>query len=705
MFRNLRLGTRLIGGFASVALLVLIMGFVGLRSQSSVYADVLKITDISVPQLATLNVLDGAMRDLRRMQAGELLAKRDKNESLFADYHKQRDSIAVNYRTSREEFDKVPRSSDEDAIWKELSKDSDAFAVASDRVEALLAQNKVDEAHAEFLGDAKVQFGACNALLGKLAGTVVATAKAHEARVDATNAAARIELIVAGVLAWLLAAALGLFLTRGIAVPVKALAAAADRLALGDTNVAADTDSRDELGDLGRSFNAMIATSKEQAQAARRIAAGDLTVTLKAKSDADLLTQSFIHVVESLQSLVGEAKLLTEAAIAGRLSTRGNADKFAGGYREIVVGVNQTLDEILNPINDATDILQRVAQRDLTARVTAEYQGDHAKIKEALNNAVENLQQALAEVSTATSQVAAAADQIASSGQTLAQGASDEASMIEEVSSSLHEITSMARTSAAGAKEAETLAQSTKASTDQGSEKMHELGDAMGKLKTSSDQTAKIVKTIDEIAFQTNLLALNAAVEAARAGDAGKGFAVVADEVRALSIRAAEAAKQTAALIEESVEHTRRGVTMTTEAQVNFADIAKRSNRVREVMAELAAASEQQTLGIAQVNTAVEQMNAVTQATAASAEESASAAEELTSQATQMRELVSRFKVDGDERGANRAAPVHAVRRPSAAPHLVARRPQTFGKGRTAVLRAAAQVIPFGGDDDAVSEF
>jgi methyl-accepting chemotaxis protein len=189
-------------------------------------------------------------------------------------------------------------------------------------------------------------------------------------------------------------------------------------------------------------------------------------------------------------------------------------------------------------------------------------------------------------------------------------------------------------------------------------------------------------------------------VEAARAGDAGKGFAVVADEVRALSIRAAEAAKQTAALIEESVGHTQQGVTMTKDVQETFFDIAKRASRVREVMAEMAAAAEQQTLGIGQVNTAVEQMNAVTQQTAASAEESASAAEELTSQATQVRGLVGQFQLDSGKRGGYAPASVSAVRRATPS----ARRGQAGG-GRPAVAKAAASLIPFGDEDNAASEF
>ena len=531
----------------------------------------------------------------------------------------------------------------------------------------------------------------------------------------ARNAAATIEAmhattvrsqITTAVLAVLLFAAvlvLGVVVSRSIVGPLKRGVTMMQELSQGHLGMRLGMDRTDEIGVLATTMdsfadsmqNVMVGTMK-------KIADGDLSSDIPVTDAKDEVSPALRGTIQSLRGLIKEVEALSTAGAEGHLATRGNADQFKGAYRGVVQGFNTTLDLLLAPVNDATQVLERVAERDLTARITSDYKGDHAKIKHALNTAVDNLQQTLAEISGATEQVAAAADQIATSSQALAQGASEEASTIEEVSSSLHEMTSMAKTSAASAKEAETLAEAAKTGTDQGGEKMVELAAAMGKLKSSSDQTAKIVKTIDEIAFQTNLLALNAAVEAARAGDAGKGFAVVADEVRALSIRAAEAAKQTAALIEESVGHTAQGVMMTKDVQGTFVDIAKRANRVREVMAEMAAAAEQQTLGIGQVNSAVEQMNAVTQQTAASAEESASAAEELTSQATQVRGLVGQFVLQTGRTGFVAAAtPKPAARRASVPPSL-RRSPAT--NGRATVLKAAT-VIPFGDDEDAASEF
>jgi methyl-accepting chemotaxis protein len=187
------------------------------------------------------------------------------------------------------------------------------------------------------------------------------------------------------------------------------------------------------------------------------------------------------------------------------------------------------------------------------------------------------------------------------------------------------------------------VAEGARDSAGKGVESMSRMSSAINKIKTSSDSTAKIVKTIDEIAFQTNLLALNAAVEAARAGDAGRGFAVVAEEVRNLAMRSAEAAKNTANLIEEAVKNSENGVVINTEVLKNFQDITEKINRVSQAVAEIAESSEQQDQGISQVNKAVEQLNQLTQQNAANAEESASAAEEMSAQSEEIRSMVAVF--------------------------------------------------------------
>jgi len=349
------------------------------------------------------------------------------------------------------------------------------------------------------------------------------------------------------------------------------------------------------------------------------------------------------QVRANLKNLIEDAAMLSEAAVEGRLDTRADAARHQGDFRKIVQGVNDTLDAVLDPIREAATVLDRIAERDLTARVKGDYRGDHARIKEAINTAVENLDSSMVQVNVASDQVASASAQIGTGSQALAQGASEQASSLEEISSSLQEIASMTKQNTGNAIEAKGMTENARKSTQRGVESMNRLSEAVNAIKSSADQTAKIVKTIDEIAFQTNLLALNAAVEAARAGEAGKGFAVVAEEVRNLAMRSAEAAKNTANLIEESSRNADSGVSYNQEVLKNLDEINREVNKVSDMMAEIASGSEQQSLGLDQINTSVEQMNQLTQHNAANSEESASAAQQLGSQAQELRQMVETF--------------------------------------------------------------
>ncbi len=245
------------------------------------------------------------------------------------------------------------------------------------------------------------------------------------------------------------------------------------------------------------------------------------------------------------------------------------------------------------------------------------------------------------QVLAGSDQVADASGQVSSASQALAQGTTEQAAGLEETSSSLEEMASMTKQNADNAGQASSLASEARKAAHTGADSMQKMTQAIDEIQKSSDQTAKIIKVIDEIAFQTNLLALNAAVEAARAGEAGKGFAVVAEEVRNLAIRSAEAANKTTELIEQSVKNAKNGVQISGQVKAALDQIVQGIGKTSDLVDEIAAASQEQAQGIEQINTAVSQMDKVTQQNAAGAEQSASAAEELASQAQSMKQIIT----------------------------------------------------------------
>jgi methyl-accepting chemotaxis protein len=267
---------------------------------------------------------------------------------------------------------------------------------------------------------------------------------------------------------------------------------------------------------------------------------------------------------------------------------------------------------------------------------------------------------------SSASQVAAASSQVSSASQTLASGSSEQAASLEETSASLEEISSMTKRNSENAGKANELTRTTRTTADKGAADMESMARAMQEIKASSDDIAKIIKTIDEIAFQTNILALNAAVEAARAGEAGAGFAVVADEVRNLAQRAAQSAKETALKIEGAITKTAQGVEISADVQKSLQQIVEQVRTVDELVSEVAQASNEQSQGIGQVGTAVRQMDQVTQGNAASAEETASASEELSAQAESLKDVVGQLLLLVGGATAKAATP-HVVR---TAPHI-----------------------------------
>ncbi len=359
------------------------------------------------------------------------------------------------------------------------------------------------------------------------------------------------------------------------------------------------------------------------------------------------ITQSIDEVKANLQRINREIIMLAQAAVDGKLSTRADANKFQYTFREMVEGINKTLDAVIHPTNEGVQVLQSMAGGNMTKEMKGDYRGDHAVLKNALNSTLQSINTALSQVIATANQVLQGSQQVSAASQALSQGATEQAASLEEISSSMHQIASQTNLNAENANQANQLAIHSRESAERGNSDMAALIQAMQEINESSKNISRIIKVIDEIAFQTNLLALNAAVEAARAGRHGKGFAVVAEEVRNLAARSAKAAKETAEMIEGAVRKAENGSEIARRTAEGLKEIVSGSTKVTDIVGEIAAASSEQAQGISQINTGLSQIDKVTQQNTASAEECAAAAEELSGQAMNLTAMLSRFQLQG----------------------------------------------------------
>ncbi len=300
-------------------------------------------------------------------------------------------------------------------------------------------------------------------------------------------------------------------------------------------------------------------------------------------------------------------------------------------------------------MEDVSSILDALGHGDLTAQPKVEYIGDFAALKNSISILMNTLNSTLTQINQAADQVSSGSDQVSAGAQALSQGATEQASSVEELAATINEISRHIQSMAEDAQVAKNENVNSHNEIQVCSHQMEELVNAMGMISTKSNEINKIIKTIEDIAFQTNILALNAAVEAARAGAAGKGFAVVADEVRNLAGKSAEAAKNTTALIEETVSAVAEGSRLSTETEASLAKVVENSQKVLDAVINISQASEEQARAVSQVTVGIDQISSVVQTNSATAEESAAASEELSSQAQVLKRLVNQFKLKEDD--------------------------------------------------------
>ena len=447
---------------------------------------------------------------------------------------------------------------------------------------------------------------------------------------------------------------------KGLIAEMNTMSAEHDR---GDIDVFVPVEKfQGDFGVMARRLNEMVANhiaAKKMAMACiKQFGEGDFNAPMQQLPGK----KAFINdTIESLranfQAIIGEIQRLIAASTAGKLSERGDATRFPGDFAGLVSGINGMLDAILLPIGEGNRVLNLVSTGSLLERVEIECEGDHRRMKDAINNLVDNLTQFASNVAGAADQVASGSQQLSSSSEQVSEGATEQAAAAEEASASMEQMAANIKQNADNATQTEKIAR-------QSSQDAEQSGAAVQKAVTAMRTIAEKIGIVQEIARQTDLLALNAAVEAARAGEHGRGFAVVAAEVRKLAERSQTAAAEISGMSSDTVSAATQAGEMLTKLVPDI-------RRTAELVAEISAACREQDIGAVQINEAIQQLDKVTQQNASASEQISSTSEELASQAEELQESIAYFRVDGQGaqiRSVRRVAPRPTKAKPKAAP-------------------------------------
>ena len=469
------------------------------------------------------------------------------------------------------------------------------------------------------------------------------------------------------------------FFTKTIFKPVGKVLEMAKEMQKGHTKTRTNIKTNDEIGTMAQVLDQFVSqVDSSIVGAMKRIADGDISFQAPLYDEADEIAPVINKMTSTIKEVINELKFLVNEAKDGKLNTRGNADKFKGGYKEIIQGLNDTLNAIVDPIEQQRIVLEKMADGDLTVRMIGDYKGDYANVKNSINSLGDSFNLALSDVLSAvnstgglSTQISASAEEMASGAQEQSTQTSEVAAAIEQMARTILETTKNAGTASENAKKAGMIAKDGGKVVEDTIHGMIRIADVVSKaaetvkqLGKSSDQIGEIIEVIDDIADQTNLLALNAAIEAARAGEMGRGFAVVADEVRKLAERTTKATKEIAVMIkqiqrdtkgavesiEEGNEEVRKGKDMANKAGESLKEIISASSKVVDDVNQVASASEEQSSTAEQISKSIDTISNVSNESASGIQQVAKSAEDLNKLTENLQVLIGRFKIDSGEK-------------------------------------------------------
>ncbi|WP_372390733.1 methyl-accepting chemotaxis protein [Xanthomonas sp. NCPPB 3582] len=694
---NLRIGQRLALGFLAIIVLMVILTVVGIQRVRSIDQQLTAINEVnSVKQRYAIN-FRGSVHD-RAIALRDVVLMDEPAERHAAE--QSIDKLAADYARSAQPLDALIAAStdaNEKAILQRIKS-------IEQRTMPLIAQvrafrDAADKPHAEqqLLQQARPAFIDWLASINAFIDLQEAKNRLAARQAVATARGFAMLMVISTIVALLLGASIAFLLTRSVVLPLRQSLRLAERINEGDLRSQNTPTANDESGQLLRAMQQMqhrlqdvisaqrtmasrhdageisyrtdaqrfpgeyghmvqdtnalvhahVQTQLRMTEVMGRYAVGDLTPEIEHyPGEKAAITTTMQQVRQNLRAINAQIHALTQAACAGDFALRGQPEHFEHDFRLMVENLNTMMATSDTNLARFSELLRSIADGDLTVRMSGDFHGVFASMRDDANSTVHRLTDIVTHIQTTSNSIGFAAEDIASGNQELARRSEQQAASLEETAASMEELTSTVKQNAEHAGRANQLAVSAASIASQGRDVVAQVIDTMSGIETASRRIADIISVIDGIAFQTNILALNAAVEAARAGEQGRGFAVVASEVRTLSHRSSDAAKEIKRLIDDSVQRVADGSALVHTAGTTMGEVVASVQHVTDIMGQISAASQEQAGGIEQVNHTIAQMDETTQQNVRLVEAASTAARALENHSVQLTRAVEVFKVN-----------------------------------------------------------
>jgi methyl-accepting chemotaxis protein len=728
-FRNLTIARKLAIAFTLTTLTTIALGGFALLRLDAANNQLQAVSNRDMPSVQYMGEIRSQLGEYRTFEIAQLT--RLNEPEAVADYDRRMAEIEDAVAKLKTRYEALHSDSQEKALYAKVASALEDYFAAHRLIEQALASG--DPVSAQAVSDEqsrpkrRVLFDALKALNEYS----VATLDSQIANANRSHSRSSMAIVLSIIALALLSAGLGMLIVRAIVRPLGDAVRVANDVAAGKLEGSIDSSRQDEVGKLLSAMQRMQAQLRAVIDAqvemsrqhdggsisyridadafpgdyrvmvaetnnlvtnhinvkmqaigiVQRYAIGDLTPDMPVlPGEKRVITDTMATIKQNLAAINSEIKRLASAAAVGDFKQRGDLDAYQHDFRDMVAGLNSLMETTDDNLLEVSRLLQAIASGDLSARMHGQFHGVFATMRDDANATVSQLTGIVGRIQHAASSINQAAGEIATGNQDLSQRTEQQAANLEETAASMEELTSTVRQNAESARQANQLAIGAHTVASQGGEVVGQVVATMDAIEGSSKKIADIISVIDGIAFQTNILALNAAVEAARAGEQGRGFAVVASEVRTLAQRSAAAAKEIKELIDASVQNVTGGSKLVRQAGTTMGEIVSSVQRVTDIMAEISAASQEQSAGIEQVNQTVMQMDETTQQNAALVEEATAAARAMEEQARLLAAAVAVFRLDATAAPAT-MTPAHR------APAISALKPARQPRAMTASTR------------------